>query len=74
MKDDVSDKDNTNEPNSRSEAREDELPGMNCDNRTSDLAEAGEIASQAFPVRRITTIKLYINSMKNFLQNHKLIS
>ena len=54
MKDDVSDKDNTNQPNSRSQASEDELPGMNRDNMTSDLAEAGEIADQAFSVRRTT--------------------
>ena len=54
IKDDVSDKDNTNQPNSRSQASEDELPGMNRDNMTSDLAEAGEIADQAFSVRRTT--------------------
>ena len=61
MKDDVSDKDNTNEPNSRSQACEDEIPNKNCDNSTCDLAEAGEIAAQAFPVRRMTIIEIYIN-------------
>ena len=66
MKDDVSDKDNTNQPNSRSHAREDEIPVQNCDNRTSDRAEAGEIADQDLTVRRMTMIKLYINRTKNY--------
>ena len=65
MKDDVSDKDNTNEPDSRSQAREDEIPDKNCDNSTCDLAEAGVIADHDFPVRRMTIIEIYINRTKN---------
>ena len=65
LKDDVSDEDNTNQSISRSQASEDEISGIHCDNRTSDLAEAGEIADQAFPVRRTAIIRLYINGTKN---------